>query len=102
MGQVDETAQKNTVLTLYELTESEATISQGISMRSPVVRGKTDFRSRLSWHGSGAIAESSEHPCKEGQSPSLWARRSTGREVFLNIRCYTIVTICILVGVLKA
>ncbi|KAK6582352.1 hypothetical protein PZA11_004760 [Diplocarpon coronariae] len=27
-GWVDETAQKNTVLTLYELTESEATISQ--------------------------------------------------------------------------
>jgi len=27
--QVDETAQKNTVLTLYELTESEATLSQG-------------------------------------------------------------------------
>jgi hypothetical protein len=29
MGKVDETAQKNTVLTLYELTESEATLSQG-------------------------------------------------------------------------
>lgn len=28
---VDETAQKNTVLTLYELTESEATLSQGTS-----------------------------------------------------------------------
>lgn len=27
---VDETAQKNTVLTLYELTESEATLSQGM------------------------------------------------------------------------
>jgi hypothetical protein len=26
---VDETGQKNTVLTLYELTESEATLSQG-------------------------------------------------------------------------
>jgi hypothetical protein len=27
--QVEETGQKNTVLTLYELTESEATMSQG-------------------------------------------------------------------------
>jgi ESCRT-II complex subunit VPS25 len=27
---VEETAQKNTVLTLYELTESEATLSQGM------------------------------------------------------------------------
>jgi ESCRT-II complex subunit VPS25 len=27
---VEETGQKNTVLTLYELTESEATVSQGI------------------------------------------------------------------------
>lgn len=27
-AQVDETGQKNTVLTLYELTESEATMSQ--------------------------------------------------------------------------
>lgn len=29
---IDETAQKNTVLTLYELTESEATMSQGMRL----------------------------------------------------------------------
>ena len=31
---VEETGQKSTVLTLYELTESEATISQGVWYRS--------------------------------------------------------------------
>jgi ESCRT-II complex subunit len=30
-SKVEETGQKNTVLTLYELTESEATLSQGRS-----------------------------------------------------------------------
>ena len=31
---VEETGQKNTVLTLYELTESEATLSQGMCLKS--------------------------------------------------------------------
>lgn len=35
-GKVDETGQKNTVLTLYELTESEATLSQGDHFLSDV------------------------------------------------------------------
>ena len=36
---VDETAQKNTVLTLYELTESEATLSQGMTLCEVMLRG---------------------------------------------------------------
>ena len=35
--QVDETGQKNTVLTLYELTQSDATIGQGMFVKREYV-----------------------------------------------------------------
>ena len=47
--QVDETAQKNTVLTLYELTESEATLSQG--MLIVLETRKITDRVDLEFHG---------------------------------------------------
>lgn len=86
VGQVDETAQKNTVLTLYELTESEATISQGLIDRS---LGQRDclliLPCRFPWHGSRAFAEGVECSCEEGKGTSLRPGRSTGCQVLLEV-----------------
>lgn len=46
---VEETGQKNTVLTLYELTKSEATLSQGTFVRCDALRlvgGEMGLRKR--------------------------------------------------------
>jgi ESCRT-II complex subunit VPS25 len=56
---VDETGQKNTVLTLYELTESEATMSQGTIIILKLLGGLLTRINRVSWDGSGSVAEES-------------------------------------------
>jgi len=81
---VDETAQKNTVLTLYELTESEATLSQGPYHPTRTADALLICYCRIPWHGPRAVAESAECSCKEGKGASIWPGRSTRCQIFLD------------------
>lgn len=82
--QVEDTAQKNTVLTLYELVYGEMTLSQGL-LNMPT-RNETEFangQSRVPWHGYRTTPEVIECTGEERKSPDLWQRRSARREILL-------------------
>jgi hypothetical protein len=74
------------VLTLYELTESEATLSQGMIVTLNGKRLVNTCWYRIPWHGSGTITEGVECSCEERKGTSLWPGRSTGSQVFLEGR----------------
>lgn len=100
-GWVDETAQKGTVLTLYELTEGEGTRGTG-KLRYDTTsvwlqwerwrrRGaeKQDadlksIRDRVPWPGSGPITKGSQRTGQEGKGTDIRARGFTGCQVLLN------------------
>lgn len=75
------------MLTLYELTESEATLTEGIHLFLHKERDGllTVFAtSRIPWDGPGTATEGPGCPREAGQSTGFWARRSTGSKILLS------------------
>lgn len=82
---VDETGQKNTVLTVYELTESEATLSQGELFSVDSVGGWfLLILGRVPWYGWGSVAESSGGPGEARKGTGIRPGRSARCEVLLD------------------
>ena len=80
---VEATGQKNTVLTLYELTEGDATLSQGGRDLSWAQRIWAYAACRLPRHGSGDPAEVAPGSRPTRQGTNLWERGPEGCQILL-------------------
>jgi ESCRT-II complex subunit VPS25 len=91
---VDGTGQKGTVLTLYELTEGDAT--SGAGENYPGIEharlswdwGLTNLQNRIPRPGYRTIAESPGNTCQERQGADLRPGGFTGCQVLLSLRGY--------------
>lgn len=80
--QVDATGQKNTVLTLYELTESDATASQGIC--TPRTVSESFLITTAEFHGMDAelLQKSLQVTVKRGKAQIFGSEDSLGVKFF--------------------
>lgn len=84
------------MLTLYELTDSEATVSQGLSICFPLVlfiltgEIRTLTKSRFPRLRPRDIAESVRCTCKAGKGAGFRAGGSAGCEIFLKSEAWDI------------
>lgn len=82
---VEETGQKGSVLTVYELVEGDGTKGNGnFTQASQCVQDPVADPHRYSRHGHGCPSQSSKHPCQTKQSPNIRPGRLIGRQILLS------------------
>lgn len=84
---VDETAQKGSVLTVYELTEGENTRGTGMLLYCFIYTGNEKALkrviNRIPRHGQRRAHESIKYPRQTRQSPNLWLGRLSWCQILL-------------------